>query len=137
MDTQNLQRQHHDQESIIDKIIFYDSVDKIIKNANQIAVLINQLTGKLKVHSIAEDQFLYPDLLKSEDKKIKAKAEEFFDEMKKIGESYNVFKDKYKIATTIEKSPIDFLNESKIILISLKKRISKENGELYPLIKNF
>lgn len=131
---ENMIRQHN---SIMEEVKFIDEEVKKQKdkiNVAETVLHINRLAGKLKAHLIEEDRFLYPDLLQCKDKEIKLMAQQYIDEMGDLAESYTNYKTAFHISTKI-KSEIDlFIMETKKILSALKKRMEKEDSQLYRII---
>ncbi|WP_378953376.1 hemerythrin domain-containing protein [Pelosinus sp. sgz500959] len=134
VDTTNLVRQHQEQSDLINKIAVHKSEQQVKDNASHISLLLSQLAGKLKMHAIAEDQFLYPTLMNHADPKVKATAQAFYTEMGGLAKTFEGFKNNFMTAKTISSDPENFLVESKKILSALNNRIVKENKELYPLL---
>lgn len=133
-DITNLERQHKEQGDLISKIAIHKSEQQVKENAVNIALLLSQLAGKLKIHAITEDQFLYPSLIKHTNRQIKTKAQEFYTEMGGLAKTFEEFKNKFMTAKTIADNPATFVMESQKVLAALAKRIEKENIELYPLL---
>jgi|GEM_PF-178451 hypothetical protein len=131
----NLDKQH---ERIKGEVSFFEEeIKKGIpdRNTSQLALHVNILAGQLKVHLLEEDEFLYPDLLKSSDPEIQRMAKQYFDEMGNLVSEYNKFKQNYNINIKIEKNKEMFNKDVQIIIKALKDRINKEDNELYQLIK--
>ncbi len=103
-------------------------------NPAEAALHINRLAGLLKVHLIEEDKFLYPNLLKSDDREVQNMAKQYIDEMGDLANSYTEYKNKYNIRNKISKNMDLFVRDTFDIVEALKKRITKENNELYQLI---
>ena len=85
----NYIRQHNEISEVLDQIKLLIDKD-VVSNATQLAELINNLAGKLKIHLTMEDKYLYPSL-KNEivSKQIALKFEE---EMGNISVIFNEFK---------------------------------------------
>lgn len=133
-DITNLERQHKEHGELISKIIIHKSEQQVKDNAANIALLLSQLAGKLKIHAITEDQFLYPSLMNHINPQIKAKAQAFNTEMGGLAKTFEEFKNRFMTSKRIADNPQDFLMESQKVLAILTKRIDKENIELYPLL---
>jgi len=132
---ENLNRQHN---SIMVEISFIQSEikkgDSSI-NVAETALHISKLAGLLKIHSIEEDKFLYPSLLKCQDENIKNMAGLYVSEMGNLATLYAEFKDKYNVSSKINKDVNGFISDAKHMMDVLKQRIDKEDGELYYLVK--
>lgn len=110
------------------------TLEKVTENAMEIALHMNQLSGKLKIHLLNEDKFLYPSLIASKEDEIKQMAIEYQNEMGDLQEQFKVFKEKYNVKTKLlEKSEL-FIEEAKIVILAIEKRILKEEKELYIFI---
>lgn len=129
----NLKRQHNEITQLI------NDIGRLIEkssynNASEIAININALSGKLKMHLGSEDKFLYPELLKSESTEIKRVAGEYIKEMGSISEVFMDFKDRFNTRTKIMGNPEVFKQEFQNILKLLGNRMQKEDRYLYPLL---
>lgn len=131
----NLNRQH---DTIKDEIAFLESeLGKVASSidANEVALHINKLAGQLKIHLLEEDKFLYPELLKGDDKEIQEMTNLYIREMGDLASEYDKFKAKYNTASKIKGNIELFITEAKEVVKVLKARITKEDKELYYLIK--
>lgn len=135
MDIQNILRQHQDILELIDKIGLYRSEQQVETNAFEIAKLLAQLAGIIKMHLVSEDQFVYPSLIKHDDVQVRNTADSFVSEMGKIAAVFTKYKTKYLGASKISADASRFLSESEIVLSALKERIKREDQSLYPLLK--
>ncbi|MBN1468288.1 MAG: hemerythrin domain-containing protein [Fusobacteriaceae bacterium] len=102
----------------------------IENNSKEIALLINNLAGKLKIHLAMEDKYLYPSL-----KEVLSKKEiaiKFEKEMGDISTVFTEFKNKYNTADKIITNISSFKTEISKIVNALEKRLTKEETELYP-----
>lgn len=110
------------------------TLEKVTENAMEIALHMNQLSGRLKIHLLNEDKFLYPSLIATKEDEIKQMAIEYQNEMGDLQEQFKVFKEKYNVKTKLlEKSEL-FIEEAKIVILAIEKRILKEEKELYIFI---
>jgi hemerythrin-like domain-containing protein len=133
IDTTNLERQHQDFLDLIEKIAIHKTEQQVKDNAASISLLLSQLSGKLKIHAISEDKFLYPTLMNHTNLKVKTTSQKFHTEMGGLAQAFEVFKNNFATTNKIAVSPVAFLNESHKVFLALRKRIEKENKELYPL----
>lgn len=102
--------------------------------AFDLSLKIGQLSGALVLHLKSEDDYLYPELLKSESGEIRALAESFSQEMGSIAEKFTEYKRTYMMASKIKEQPEIFKQDTKRIFLALKNRLDKEDRKLYPLI---
>jgi len=128
----NLRRQHDDIMEIVDRLFEYIKKDSIREYVKDIARDVNVLSGKLRIHLQEEDRVLYPMMEKSDDRKIRKSNECYQREMKDLFDLFNQYKNKYNISGKILDNTESFIKETEQILSALKKRIEKENNELYP-----
>jgi len=129
-----LKRQHKDILAVInniEKLIANNSLDT---DAKDISYNLNILSGKLKIHLISEDKFLYPQLMNSNNENIWNTAHAFNYEMGSVAESFASFVQRYNVPGKILNNKEGFIAESKIIFDMIKNRINKEDNKLYPLI---
>ena len=134
MNLSNLIRQHVD---IRDEIKYINEVvDKssIELNTMDIASRINKLAGKLQVHLMSDDKFLYQSLINGKDLELREMATLYMDEMGEISEVFKEYKNKFNTKNKIEANKEGFFQETKIILKEIEERIDKEENGLYKLI---
>lgn len=130
----NFMRQHN---GITEEL---DYIDTILNKPDYESYLddfvshINNLAGKLKIHLISEDKFLYPNLVNGEDMGLKNMANEYIHEMGNIANTFTAFKNQINTKNKINEKLDTFIDETKSILSDIRKRISKEETELYRLI---
>lgn len=130
----NMRRQHASIQEDIDFLASEIKKDSTSINVTEVALRISRLAGKIKIHMLEEDKFLYPELLKSTDAEVKLMAQQYIDEMGHLSEEYTHFKTEYNTAIKIQAKPETFLIEAKKVIEALIKRIDKEDNELYTLI---
>ncbi len=134
MNIPDLKRQHSEILSLIRNIEGLSS-GNIDASAKDIAYNINALSGKMKMHLMSEDQFLYPGLMNSSDDLIRKTAQEFSDEMGGLADAFQFFVKQYNIPLRITQKKDTFLTESKKIFGLIKERIENEDKKLYPMIE--
>lgn len=100
--------------------------------ANDIAFHINALSGKLKMHLMSEDKFLYPALMHSNRQEVRDTAKDFNHEMGGLAELFNSFVQQYNTLFKILQNKNSFLTDSKKIFSLIEERIRREDGKLYP-----
>jgi iron-sulfur cluster repair protein YtfE (RIC family) len=105
-------------------------------NAAEIAHNINALSGKMKIHLMSEDRFLYPSLAQSENPVIKATAKQFSQEMGGLAEQFTLFVQRYNIPSKITEAQTAFLADSRNIFQTIRERMTREDRSLYPLLEN-
>lgn len=131
---ENMNRQHN---TISTEVTFIEEEikkNKLLIKPAEAALHISRLAGLLKVHLLEEDKFLYPKLLKSDDREIQKMAKQYIDEMGDLANAYTEYKNRYNVGSMISKNMDLFIHDTFEIMETLKKRITKENNELYHLI---
>ena len=130
-----LNRQHTEILSLINSIEDYLTNEGLNKNrAKEIRKLISKLSGKLKIHMMKEDKFLYPKLQTRSNEQVKNIAGEFVNKMGNLADEFGEYNKRYILYTEILNNKEDFIQETKEILNRLKDRIAKEDNELYVLL---
>jgi len=132
MNIDNLTRQHQEIEASMDYVMNIINEKKVEEKAFDIAMELNKLAGKLKIHLISENNFLYPDLLKSSNAALKELAENYMNEMVPIGDKFMEYKDNYNTKSKILADVEKFIRETREIFKLLKTRLEREDKELYP-----
>lgn len=130
-----LKRQHRDVLTIINNIETLIMNDNLAVYAKDISYNLNILAGKLKMHLISEDKFLYPQLMNSNKEDVWNIAHAFNYEMGSVSESFASFVQRYNVPDKILNNKEGFIAESKIIFDMIKNRIDKEDNKLYPLLE--
>ena len=115
-------------------ILNYDSVPEVTANAFEISLLLGKLAGKLNIHLLSEDKYIYPYLAKKEDKTIQETSRRFAAEMGGLAQVFQDYKTEYLSAVKIKNAPTDFIQSSKEIMEAIMERIAKEEKLLYPLL---
>lgn len=136
MDTNNLLRQHQEMLDLAAKICAYQSQLAVTENASTISLLLSQLAGKLKIHLMVEDQFVYPKLAIHSDVQIQKASQDFATEMGDLGAAFGEYKTKYLGVRKIADNAELFIEDTKNIFAALTKRMDKENRLLYPLLND-
>lgn len=131
--TKLLREQHEDLSALVLGLQAFLKSDLVVENAEVIRKNLSTLAGKLKVHLAMEDKVLYPELLNHVDSQVSSLAQKYFTEHGGIKESFSEYSRKWAGATTIRNQPEDFIKETTALFSVLKRRIERENGELYKI----
>lgn len=131
---ENLVRQHTDIMEMVSNIHKLMRESDLDKNASDIAKYISLLAGKLTIHLNTEDKFLYPELLKSSDEKMRKMAQEYIDEMGHIFQEYSHYKNEFNTRSKILNNEEGFISKTKVVFDMVEKRMDKEDRCLYPII---
>jgi iron-sulfur cluster repair protein YtfE (RIC family) len=107
----------------------------IEQDAAEIALHINSLAGKLKIHLSSEDQYLYPSFLQSNDSKLVTMAVEYQKEMGNLLAVFTEFKEGFNTKFKILAEKDRFYSEADKIVRTIEMRMQKEENGLYRLVK--
>ncbi|HAG44781.1 MAG TPA: hypothetical protein DCL31_17475 [Clostridium sp.] len=129
----NLTRQHIEILEMIYNIKELINKDLEVESS-EIAKNINLLSGKLRIHLESEDKFLYPNLLKNENEKIKNIAKSYIDEMGDILSIFNNYKNQFNTRSKIINNKDKFIINTKEVFDKIEKRMESEDRELYKLL---
>lgn len=134
MNVTNLKRQHNDIIGLVNYILEKIEKNMVEQNIQEIVLNINTITGKLKIHLLNEDKYLYPHLINNKDIELDTFGKNFFEEMKEVTMVYENYNTKYNTATKIKQNMEAFYKDTKQVFKILKNRIQREENELYPLL---
>lgn len=95
--------------------------------------ILYELSGKLLTHLAAEDNVLYPQMLKSADARVRTLAQRFVTEMHPISEAFKKYAVRWGNAKNIQADADSFVRETQEITTVLGERIRREQAELYLL----
>lgn len=126
-----LKEQHKDIAKIVSTLKDYISKNNIEEDGLEIAKTINLLAGRLTIHLKHEDDYLYPELLKSENASTRALAEKFSKEMGGLAATFMDYKNKFNTRSKIVDNKDAFKENTLIIIKALEERLHKEDTQLY------
>lgn len=135
VDIQNLQRQHQEISKLIGQLAAYDRKEVVEEKAFEISLLLGSLSGKIKLHLLADDRYVYPLLTAHSNMEIKAISQKFADEMGNLSAIFLQFQEKYANAAQIRALAPGFAAELKGIISAIQERIVREDKSLYPLLE--
>ncbi|ASW44321.1 hemerythrin domain-containing protein [Clostridium isatidis] len=135
MNISNLERQHTEIKELFKKLDNHIKSSNLEDNIDDMVWDINTLAGKLNIHMKTEDKFLYPELINSNNDKLKKIATEYSEEMGDIHNIFTEYKNKFNTKNKILSNKAEFIKESQKVLTLLVNRIQKEDLKLYPEIK--
>ena len=130
----DLTRQHKEIYEILEFLKNHLEEDSVRSTSSKLAQNINVLAGKLKIHLITEDDYLYPKLMSGDDSRIRGTAERFYSEMGGLSETFAEYKSKYNISPRILGNIEGYIKDTKAVLEALQNRMKKEDHELYILL---
>lgn len=131
--TNNFRRQHDELVKLMEQISGYFTKDKLNGNEQELCKQLANLSGKLKVHLVMEDQFLYPKLIASDNTAIKDLAKQYSSEMGSIRGEFEKYISTWLSFKAVSDAPDRFIFETRKIFDTLSERINKEGKELYAL----
>lgn len=131
-----LRKQHDGLMEQVDSIIKFIRENKDTFNKEMLLELLTNLSTELELHLLIEDDLLYPTLMKDSTESIRNVAHVFFHEVGGVKETFKRYKEKWIRQDTISESLEAFISETETMAKLLRKRIDKENNELFPLLEN-
>jgi len=130
----SLKRQHEEISEVIGNIRSFIAGGKVEAGAQEVALLINTLAGKLNIHLNTEDKYMYPGLLESETEELKVLAREYMGEMGAISHIFLQYKEKFNTRSKILSAQEAFIAESQKVFDLLEKRVEREETSLYTIL---
>lgn len=130
MQTESYRKQHDALRNLIAE--FPDSAAAV--DEAKMRGLMVKFIGQLRAHLAMEDTYLYPTLIKHEDKTVREKAERFQLEMGTLAKSLDDFYSHWARAGMITANTAGFVEEWIKVRSALSNRISREDSDLYDLV---
>jgi hemerythrin-like domain-containing protein len=131
-----LRKQHTDILEQVDAIVKSIKENNVDPSKEMVRELLANLSAELELHLLIEDDLLYPVLMKDSKESIRNVAHMFVIELSGVKKAFQKYKAKWANHETIAESLESFISETKALVILLRKRIEKENDELFPLLEN-
>lgn len=103
------------------------------QKAAEISKLLVVLSGKITFHLGMEDKYLYPLLQGSNAPNLKAMADEYIKDMGSLAGAFKDYMASWSFSKRIEENSPEFITQTKAVFAALKKRIEREESDLYPL----
>lgn len=107
---------------------------QLSENAGPARKILSTLAGKLSLHLAVEDRSLYPQLRSPPNAAIASMAKRFQDEMGGIAANVQAWGKRWSTPAVIQAGPRRFIKETAAIVATLKKRVQRENLELYAAV---
>lgn len=126
-----LKRQHLEIFEVLNETKLLIQKANYENDSQVIARNISKIAGKLQIHLINEDKFLYPAFLKSNNSELKNKAQKYTLEMGDLSNVYTEFKNKYNTRSKIMADIKSFVTDSSKVFKAIEIRILKEDNDLY------
>ena len=131
----NLTRQHRELVRTATEVFGWLEAAKLrTHGATAVHRALSSLSGILKVHLAMEDRSLYPNLVNHHDLQLRTLALRFLDERTALRDRYDAYQHRWPSATTIERDPDAFIEDSRQILGMLWTRMKTEDDILHPEI---
>ena len=130
----NLKNNHRDIYTHIHSLQQYKTAAAVDAHAAELSTTLAKLAGLLSIHLAAEDNYLYPNLAKSENEQVRKTSIAFHQEMGGLAKEFMAYKDTFMTATKIKQDPAGFLAATDAAVGSLLKRLEHEDCDLYPLV---
>ena len=131
--TDELRRQHDAATQLMIGITGQIGAYRGPDDAYRLTLGVAQLLGLLRVHLTVEDDYLYPELIGSDDPRTAALARRFAREMGGIAERLEEFAMHWSASAGIAARFGEFRDEARHLFAALETRIRRENQQLYPL----
>lgn len=132
--TFRFRRQHEEISKLADDLASFLKPELLESEAKAARLVLSKLAGVLNMHLAAEDNVLYPNLLKTENEEIRTIAQKYIDEMSSLKESFGKYLKKWPSSLSLQSNPEEFIVETEQILLLLRQRIQRENNELYYIV---
>lgn len=135
MSTTALYRSHHDGVGrLVQRIETLLAAPTVARDAAPLAAVVRELFGTFAVHLSVEDSALYPRLLSHADPTLKQTAARFQAEMGGLKAEFDAYKSRWPGPIAVARDPAAFVAETRQVVQALKRRIAREDRELYDLI---
>lgn len=104
-------------------------------HAEQIVLLLQDLSDKVLMHLDLEDEVFYPAALRDSNEAFAGLAAQYWTAMGAIRDLFTTFVDTWAKVDQIRAEPEGFLRETEVVLGYLERRIQREDRDLYPLVE--
>lgn len=127
-------RMHHGEiRALVERIEVELDLERIAADAAPVAIVVRELFGKFGIHLAIEDAALYPKMLAHHDPEVRLAAQSFQNEMGGLKDAFDAYRRRWRGPTAIACEPDAFLAETTAVLAALRRRITREDEELYEL----
>jgi hypothetical protein len=96
--------------------------------------LFGQLAGKLRVHLVTETKGLFPQLLAHPIPEVRAKAQQYLNDMATLQQAFSEYSLRYATLAAIQQAPAGFAKDTLRFFEALTKRLKEEDNDLYALV---
>lgn len=102
------------------------------RRATEALARLNQVSTRLAAHLAMEDAFLYPAFIHGPDPRLAELARAFKAEMGDLLARFQAYHGRWTTPAQLTADPDRFLGETTALLADLRRRIQREDAELYP-----
>lgn len=131
--TEKFKRQHAELAAQAKEIGARLAPDLLREDAQGVRTRMARFLGQLRVHAAMEDGALYPDLLAHPDPKVQKVARDLLDRVGGLYARFDAFARRWLAPGAIEADPDAFARETLEAFALLRRRMTEEHAELYPL----
>lgn len=126
-------RQHEELETLAAEILAQLDKTTFPSNAREVRRMMARFKGKLIVHGSMENEALYPRLLAHDDEQVRALTQALFEDLGGVYDAFTEHHAKWTSVEAIEQDPSGYANQTRDMFAVLRRRLARENAELYPL----
>lgn len=134
MATENLRRQQRELLALADQLEVQLDALKLMGNARSAFAVVNAMTGVLRLHLATEGGMVYPRLQRHPELAARVIAIRHLQDTDAMKETFLAFAGRWKSADAIQARPIFFIREAREVLLTLRRRLTRKEQELYPLV---
>lgn len=131
--TESYRNQHVEVRALAARIEKLLNPTTISADPAPVAAVIQNLFGKFGVHLAIEDAALYPRMVSHADAGLRSAAGNFQKEMGGLKVEFDAYRRRWPGPSAISRDPSGFVAETNKVLEVLKRRIDREESELYSL----
>ncbi len=131
--TQSFRTQHQEIGDILKQVEAVLTPATVAAKGDEVRKTLVALTGKITIHLAMEDKSLYPTMVASANADAKKMAQDYMTEMGGLADAYKAYVGKWGNGQIISAQAETFCTETKGIIDALRKRIQREETQLYPL----
>ncbi len=131
--TESYRKQHGEIRVILKQMEQMLNRSRAATDAESMATAVRELGAKIAVHLAIEDNALYPRMIAQTDARVSNVALRFKQEMGTLKSTFDDFRKSWAVHSAIALSPEKFVAETSKILAALRRRLEREETELYDL----
>lgn len=131
IDIEILKKQHAEILESIEYIENFINNNDFDRDLSELAEEVNVLAGKLKIHLSVEDQFVYLELIKKYGIDEGYILKNYLGEVKSLSDIFIDYKNQFNTKEKVSSNTACFIECSDRVFEIIKKRIEKEDKELF------